>query len=163
VEGQDSFCSDDALGTQDGPQRGLQIMRIGCHHAAPEISTSGDFVDLQHLWNQPQGADNAIEFAVGHFNGDESYDVVPHLFEVHFAACCLKDPGPEQPFEAALRSIAGDAEGIAELGDLDAGVLDEFQQDLQVHRVQGIQMVTPAYFDETTLSILLNFPTFLLR
>ena len=113
-------------------------------------------MDLQNLGEQPEGAHNSVQFPVRHFNGDESDDVVPHRLEVDLAAAVVQHPGAEQAPHPRLRRVARNPQHLGQLADLDAGIADEFQQDLQVSGIKGRQTVTFSYWWHQVLRILLN-------
>ena len=137
VERQHRFGPDDALDPEDLAEGGLQVVGVGGHHAAPDVPPAGDLVDLQDLGEQPQGRHHAVQLPVRHLDRDESDDVVPHRLEVDLAAAVVQHAGAEQAPDARLCRVAGNAQRVAEFADLDAGIADEFQQDLQVGGVKS--------------------------
>ena len=159
MEGQHGFGADHALDTQDRTQRGLEILRVRGHHPAPDVAPAGDLVHFEDLGNQPQSGDHAVELPVGHLNRHEGDDVVSHRLEVDLAAAVVQDARAQHPAHAGLGSVPRNAEFFAQLADLDAGVADQLEQDLQICGVQGVQIVTPVHESGQRLMVLLNIPT----
>ena len=114
---------------------------------------------FEDLGEQAQGSHHAVEFAVGYLDGHESNDVVPHGLEVDFPASVAEDPGAQHPAQPRLGGVPGDAQLVAQVPDLDARIPDQFQQDLQVSGVQGVQIITPGHSQKKKLTVLLNSST----
>jgi hypothetical protein len=159
MERKDSFGPDDALDAEDLAECGLQVVRISGNNAAPDIAPPRDLVDLQDLGQEPEGAHDSVEFPVRHFDRDESDDVVPHRREVDLTSAVVQHPGAEQAPDARLRCVARNPQQLGQLADLDAGIADEFQQDLQVGGIEGRQTVTFSYWGSQELRILFNYST----
>ena len=68
---------------------------------------------FEDLGDEAQGADDAVEFAVGDLDRDESDDVVSHLLQVDLPSRGLKDAGAEQTLKAALGGVPRDAQTVA--------------------------------------------------
>ena len=119
VQGQHGLGADDALDPQDGPQGGLEVVRVRRHHPAPDVAAAGDLVDLQDLGDQPQGPHHAVEFPVVHLDRHEGDDVVAHRLQIDFAAAVVQHAGAQHAPHAGLGGVPGDAQGVAEFADLD--------------------------------------------
>jgi hypothetical protein len=156
MERQDRFSADDPFNPEDRTKGGLQVVGIGSHDPAPDIAPARDLVHLENLGEQAQGAHDAVEFAVGHLDRDESNDVVSHGLQVDFPASVVEDPGALHPSQARLGGVPGDAQLFAQVADLDPRVADQFQQDPEVGGVQGVQIITPGHSQKEKLIILLN-------
>src|SRR4029079_17903342 len=125
----------------------LEVVRIRRHHPAPDVAAPGDLVHFQDLGDQPQGPHDAVEFPVVDLDRHERDDVVPHRLQIDFTAAVVQHTGAQHTPHARLGGVPRTAQSVAELADLDPRIPDQFQQDLQVGRVQTVQIITPVHLD----------------
>jgi hypothetical protein len=148
VQGQNGFRPDDTLDPQDLTQGSLQVVRVGGHHPAPDVTPARDLMYLKNLGEEPKRTHHAVQLTVRYLDRHKGDDVVSHRPKVDLPAAVVKYSGAEHAPYARLRRVPRDTQRFAELTNLDPGIADKFQQDLQVGGVEVIQTVTFGYQDE---------------
>ncbi|URN06584.1 hypothetical protein LUW74_26940 [Actinomadura madurae] len=95
---------------------------------------AGDAEHLQDARDRRERDGRLAEPALRDLQRDEGGQLEAERAEVDLPAAMPDHPLAFEPLHARVRGVAGDAEPGGQLGDADAGLLDEAAEDLEVEK-----------------------------